>query len=422
MALQDPSDPVLPADPPERGFIYLLACTLSGQAAGTMATMTLPAVAPAVASSFGVPSSVIGYQISLLAGAMLVSLVFGGNLSTRWGASRVHQVGLALLIGGCFVATGPHIAFFFASAILLGLGYGLLTPSASHLLMRFTPAHRRNLLFSVKQTGVPLGGIGAALIAPAVATAFGWRWSLAVSAVLMGVLIVLLQRQRARWDNDRIPHAPAVVNPLGSIATIWRSRPLRYLSIAGACLVVPQFAISTFTVVLFVEELGYSLVAAGLVLTASQVAGVAGRIFWGWIADVMGDCYKALGALSLVILVGALLCFTLTPAWPMVAACALFFVLGSSASGWNGAFLAEVARLSPRHEISRATGGSLFFVNIGKTLGPLTVAGAYGLVGSYVIAFGLLAVTAIASLACLALGRPSAERTEAASAVRFSGP
>ena len=66
----------------------------------------------------------------------------------------------------------------FGSALALGLGYGLLTPSASHLLARFAPAERRNLIFSLKQTGVPFGGIGAALITPAIAVTFGWRWAL----------------------------------------------------------------------------------------------------------------------------------------------------------------------------------------------------------------------------------------------------
>lgn len=384
-----------------RSFPLLLALTLGSQAAGTMATMTLPAVAPEVAASYGVPSSVIGYQISLLAAAMLFSLVFGGNLSTRWGASRVHQVGLALLTSGVLIATLPHVAFFFVSAIALGLGYGLLTPSASHLLMRFTPNDRRNLMFSLKQTGVPLGGIAAALIAPAVATAFGWRWSLGVSAALMFGLIVLFEPRRAAWDDDRTPETPIVINPLGGIVAIWRNPALRYMSIAGACLVVPQFAISTFTVVLFVEEMGYTLVAAGVVLTASQVAGVAGRVFWGWLADLTRNCYTVLSILSVVMLAAALLCLALTPAWPMALACALFFVFGCTASGWNGAFLAEVARLTPRHEISKVTGGSLFFVNIGKMLGPIAVANAYVLTGSYVIAFALLAVPAAASLACL---------------------
>ena len=256
-----------------------------------------------------------------------------------------------------------------------------------------------------KQTGVPLGGIGAALIAPAVATAFGWRWALMVSALALTLLLVLFERRRTYWDDDRDPSSPIVVNPLGGIVTIWRHRALRYLSLAGAFLVVPQFAISTFTVVLFVEELGYTLVAAGIVLTASQVAGVAGRVFWGWLADVVRSCYTSLSILSVVMLVMSLACFALTPEWPIVVACALFFVFGSTASGWNGAFLAEVARLTPRQSVSQATGGSLFFVNVGKMLGPIAVANMFVLTGSYVTAFGLLAFTAAAALAFLLAAR-----------------
>ena len=72
----------------------------------------------------------------------------------------------------------------------------------------------------------------------------------------------------------------------------------------------------------------------GVVLTASQVAGVAGRVFWGWLADVVRNCYTVLSVLCGVMVAAALLCFAITPAWPMVAACVLFFIFGSTASGW----------------------------------------------------------------------------------------
>jgi predicted MFS family arabinose efflux permease len=388
-----------------REFLFLLPTMLAGQAVGTMATMTLPAVAPAVAASYGVSSSVIGYQISLLAAAMLVALAFGGNLSTRWGACRVQQVALTLLLCGCAIAIVPHVAFFFASALFLGLGYGLLTPSASHLLMRFTPPERRNLLFSLKQTGVPLGGMLSAMIAPVIASRFGWRWPLLLVAVCLALLIVLLQSRRGRWDDDRKPSAPGSQNPLDGVVTIWRERRLRYLSIAGACLVVPQIGISTFTVVLFAEEVGYTLVAAGTVLAASQIAGIAGRVFWGWIADVARNCYTALAILAAVMLCGSLSCFFIAPGWPLAAACALFFVLGATAAGWSGAFLAEVARIAPPSAVGRATGGSLFFVNVGKLLGPILMTTAYALSGSYAATFGLLALLAAAALTCLLTGR-----------------
>lgn len=85
----------------------------------------------------------------------------------------------------------------------------------------------------------------------------------------------------------------------------------------------------------------------------------------------------------------------------MIAACALFFVMGSTASGWNGAFLAEVARLVPRDTISTATGGSLVYVNSGKAVGPIVFANVALLTGDYAMTFALLAVPAAAGLWCL---------------------
>jgi MFS family permease len=392
---------------PQRGpgFGYLLATLLAGQTFGTMATMMLPAVAPKVAETYGVSSSVIGYQISLLAAAMLVSLVFGGNLSVRWGASRTTQCGLGLLIAGCLIAVLPHVFFFFLAAVALGLGYGVITPSASHMLMRFTPARRRNLVFSFKQTGVPLGGVGAALITPAVAVTAGWQWALAGNALMMFALLFLLEKGRAHWDDDRRPDVRLVVNPFGGIVTIWRHAALRLLSIAGGLFVIVQICLSTFTVVLFVEQMRLGLIEAGVVLTASQVGGVCGRVFWGWLADSVRNCYTVLSMLAAVMCAAALACAAITPAWPLLLSCALFFVFGSTASGWNGAYLAEVARLAPRQSVSSATGGSLFFVNVGKLLGPIAFTKVYLVGGSYAAAFALLAIPAAGGLACLLAAR-----------------
>ena len=50
--------------------------------------------------------------------------------------------------------------------------------------------HGRFLVFYL------LCGIAAALVAPAVALAFGWRWSLLLSAVLVSCAVVMMQRGR----------------------------------------------------------------------------------------------------------------------------------------------------------------------------------------------------------------------------------
>ena len=58
-------------------FAFLMITLLAGQTAGTMGTTMIPSVAPKVAQTYGIPSALVGYQISLLACAMIVALAFG---------------------------------------------------------------------------------------------------------------------------------------------------------------------------------------------------------------------------------------------------------------------------------------------------------------------------------------------------------
>ena len=50
------------------------------------------------------------------------------------------------------------------------------------MLTRFTPPQHRNLMFSVKQAGVPLGGMIGGLALPPLIEAMGWRLAAVVVA------------------------------------------------------------------------------------------------------------------------------------------------------------------------------------------------------------------------------------------------
>jgi MFS family permease len=384
-------------------FGVLVALLIGAQTTGTVATATLPAIAPHVAQAIGVSSHLVGYQISLIAAAMLVSLAFGGNLGRRFGACRVTQVALGFAAGGALLCASGELVLIGIGSVLMGLGYGTMTPAASHLLMRFTPVSRRNLVFSIKQTGVPLGGILAAAIQPAIAVHAGWVYTLLVVAVAALVIAIAMQSMRARWDDDRDVGVAPIANALDGIGAVWKHASLRQLSLAGAALVIVQISLTTFTVVMFVEELGYSLVAAGFILTVSQVGGVVGRIFWGWLADRIGSCLFALGLLCVLMGVSAVSCALFTSTTPIVWVYLSLFVLGATASGWNGAYLAEIARSSPAGAIAAATGASLFVVNIGKLAGPIVFAQAMLWFQSYRATFAALALPAAFALLCVYL-------------------
>jgi MFS family permease len=390
---------------PPRQFLTLVGVLTVAHTIGTISVLTLPAIAPVAARAYGVPVYMIGYQASLIALGIVVALVFGGNLSLRWGATRVNQAGLVLLGVGAAALSVPSLVTVVPAALAIGIGYGALTPSASHVLIRFTPAHRRNVVFSFKQSGVPLGGAIAALLMPILAVSAGWQrplWLVAAAALGMALAI---ERWRPRWDDDRQPATPLASNPFGAVGIIWRRPRLRLMALAGAGIVASQVCMQNYTVAMFVEQFGLPLVHAGWILTFAQAGGVCGRLFWGWLADRRRDALSVLAWLAATLVGATAATGTLVFGWPAPLVYALFFVLGTTASGWNGAFLGEVARAAPPGQVCPATGGALFFVNVSSIAAPIAFAGAFGLLGSYSASFGLLVLPAVAALFCLQRAR-----------------
>lgn len=388
-----------------REFLTLVGNLTLAHTIGTVAVLTLPAIAPIAAKSYGVPVYMIGYQASLISIGITIALMFGGNLSMRWGPTRVNQVGLVLMACGAALLSVPSLVTVLPASLSLGIGYGAMTPSSSHVLVRFTPAHRRNIVFSFKQSGVPGGGMLAAISMPAVAVTFGWQWALWGEAMALVIMALVLERWRARWDDDRDPTTPLAANPIGAVGIIWRIPRLRLMACAGASIVASQVCMQNYTVAMFYEQFSVPLVQAGWILTVAQVGGVCGRLFWGWYADRRRDALLVLTFLALTLIAATLGTATLSFGWPHALVFPLFFVLGATASGWNGCFLGEVARLAPTGQVSPATSGALFFVNVSSIAAPMLFALAFTASASYSASFGLLTIPAVVALCCLRVAR-----------------
>lgn len=384
----------------------------------TYAAMTAlfpAAMAPAVAAALDIPAAAVGLQISLVyCGAMVSSLV-GGALTRRTGACRASQIALVFLGGGAVLAAVPTVLTFAAASLLIGLGYGLTNPAASHLLARFAVPARRGLVFSIKQTGVPLGGVLAGALAPTLAVVVGWQMALVSLVLVAAVAGLMLQLRRVAWDHDRDRGAPWLGSPLCDIRLVWANRALRYLSLAGLCFAAVQLSVAAFTVTLLVEDLRVSLVHAGFVMAAVQTAGVVGRVAWGWVADTLRSGVMALVLATLLTIAAAVLTSLIKPGWPLPLTASIFCVLGFSALGWNGVYLARVAHLAAPDSVASASGGSLFFTFSGVLLGPPAFAGLHLILESYTRGFAALAGVAAAGLLMVLHGERSAGRAIARS-------
>ncbi len=379
---------------------------LAVQALTSQASLTFATVAPRLAEDLGRPGQEIGYLVSITyAGAMLSSVYAAGPLA-RTGAMRFSQAAVLLAALGAGLAALGTLWSLAVGSFVIGLGYGMTNPAAAVLLTRVALERHRNLMFSVKQTGVPVGGVLAAVMAPPLTERFGWQAALLAVVALSVLLVAALAPLVARWDTDRRPRAPLLGPRLGGIAVIAGSLPLRWLALATFCFAAIQLCLLSFTPTLLHIEGGMSLIEAGSLFIAVHLAGTAGRIFWGVVADRWMGGLAVLVAVGLLMALASLLLAAYEAGWPLSLLLAVLALYGMTAVGWNGVFNSEVARRAPDGRVADATGGILFFAFTGVLLGPAAFALLYGWLGAYTATFGsLAAIAVIGALAVLRIAR-----------------
>ena len=392
-------------DYPPRTVAAVVGATTAAQVAGAMGAAVFPVIAPELARTLGVESSLIGYQMSVIYGAAMLGSMLFTWMVARYGGCRTTQVGMACCVIGMAVALHGSVWSLVIASVFIGAAMSINLPAAAHLLFRFSPPQHRNFIFSLKQTGVPLAWALMAVIAPAVTLVWGWRWALV--SVLLSALITMLAMQLPRrgWDDDRRPDLPVQARVFDGVLLVWRMPALRWLGVASFCLAFIQLCVSTFTVVMLVGEGGYTLVEAGLMLSVAQIFGVLGRIAWGWFADRSGDCMAALQYLTLGSVACCAAVFFFTPDWPVWLTALLYAVFGATAIGWNGLYTAEVARRSPPGQVSLVTGGAMVWNFAGILTGPTAFTLAYKGIGSYTTTFGTVIVIAVLTLFALHAGK-----------------
>ncbi len=388
-----------------------LVVTIAVQAVVSLAAIAAPVMAPAVAETTGIAVTRVGLFVGIMyLAASLMSLI-SGDLVARFGPIRTSQIALVLCAAGLVVGAAGSPATFVLASILIGCAYGPVTPASSAILVRNTPVHRMGWTFSLKQTGVPMGGMLAGIVVPGLVPAVGWQaTALVIAAICVGVA-VLTETIRAPFDETR--DVARAINPRASLRALKRVLAvpkIRDLGLASFVFGAMQLCLTTFLILYLTGVQDMTLARAGSILALAQLAGVVGRLGWGWTADRFVRPRPLLGVLGLISGATSLGLALAGPIMPAAVVTALAVVFGATAIGWNGVFLAEVARLAPEGEAGTVTGASLFLTYLGVVFGPpafAMVAGADGDFGSGYLAAGAV-MAAVGAL--LLVSRPDAKR------------
>jgi MFS family permease len=360
------------ADQEPRMPIWPLLATVAVQTLATMALYSMPTLAPEVARDLNINGALVGGFVATAYGVGIVSALLSPGLIRRHGGVRATQAVLLAAAGMLTIAAcSGGIAGIAFAAVVLGCGYGAAAPASTHLLVPHTPRSIFNLVMSLRQIGVPLGGVFAALILPPLAIILGWRGSLLMELVPVFLLILSMELPRRHWDADRDPG----VRPWGRtiLQPFALLRDKRFIRLSASCFIYSglQLCFVAFMTVHLTTVVGIDLVRAGQMLAVYQIAGSVSRPIWGWIADRYLTPMRTLAVHGVGMSIAALLAGQFGSNWSEAQIFMVVLLAGCTAGGYTGVAYAVYASLGGARRTEASGLGTALMFSGGLLIPPL---------------------------------------------------
>jgi sugar phosphate permease len=410
--VEPPSVASVPGAPAAPRFRWVaLALATAGHASGSIAALAVAPLAPFLLDAFGLSRAQVGL--------LLPAVYLGGVLMAVPAGWLTERLGVGLPLAGGLVAVGtmaaltalaPSFSAVLACLVIAGFGFSVLNPTTGKAVYDWFPARERGVAMGIKQAGLTLGGIVAALSLPPIAAALDWGASTAAAgatAVAVALVVALVYRAPA----VRHPARPAEAARLRALGPFLRRRGVAVIFAAGLALSIAQSSVLGYLALFVRETFAVSSVEAARLLALAHLGGVAGRLGWGVLSDRLFLGRRRPG-LAINALVGALayVGFAFGDRLPLAAAAALAFVAGVGAFGWVGLYFALVAEIGGAAAAGLLTGLATVFAWSGVLVGPPLFGWMLALTASYRWPWLVLAALALVVAAVLPRLRPLVDR------------
>ncbi len=251
---------------------------------------------PSLEARHGIPLTEASLLSSMPSWGMVATLVLWGYVLDRVGERTVLTVGSALTAAAAYAAASSHsMALTGIYLFLGGMASASCNAAGGRLVSAWFPPHQRGLAMGIRQTAQPLGISLGALVIPELSER-GPHQGLMFLAVMCTVAAVasaigIIDPPR---KSRRTATQAELANPYRGSSALWRIH-----AVAGL-LMVPQTVTVTFVLVWLMNHRGWSVAAAGALLTLSQVLGALGRIAVGRWSDRVGSRMRPVRTIAVV--------------------------------------------------------------------------------------------------------------------------
>lgn len=382
----------------------ILALICVSHIIGAAAQYGINTLAPFYQDELGLSRAQVGLFFSAFYLAMTGASFGTGWLADRFGVRKTTLLG-HLGLGVCTIAAAisPSFELACASFFLAGFGYSFLNPASTIGVMTWFDRDERATAMGAKQTGVPAGGVVAALLAPSLVLLIGWRGSLAALGIinfLFGFIYSSLWREppNVSMAESRRADGATTAPPLN----VWALLPI---SCATAIYLIGQMVLITYLPLYLKDVMGYSPYWASQTLALTQAGAMLGRVGWGVASDrLFGGRRKIVLiviGVSSVIFIGAL--GLMTRDSPASLLLPILFLAGVSIVGYQGVSYALIGEISGKARTGAGL-GMMITINAGAaTLGTPLFGYIVDRTGSYGMAWQILAALVTLGIVGVAL-------------------
>jgi len=350
----------------------VLAVATFAQAASCFFVQGIGALSLELRADLGLGAAQLGLLLSASQLVPLLGLSVAGQLLDR------HDERWVVGIGGCVIAAGlctgvvaVGYAPLLVALLIVGAGYSTVQPGGSKSVAGWFGPSQRGLAMGIRQAGLPLGGVLAAAVLPAVARASGLRMSLVVGA------LAALLGAAAFMGLYRRPLAPPAAYPVRAVpvevqstrqrpfAAGWRllrAPAISELVLSGMCMVSVHGAVAMLAVSYLNTASSIASGPAALVYAGVQAMGAVGRIGLAAFSDRRWGGRHSTVRASMVAAIGGMALLMTTAGRVPAVAVAAFLWLGFFGIGWYGPWVAHLVESAPPDRTGFAL-GSVMAVN-----------------------------------------------------------
>lgn len=302
----------------------ILAVAFIASVAAPLNQFKVAPVMPVLMEAFQLSMASAGMLMSIFAITGFILALPAGMIVQRFGLKMTGLIAMGCLVVGSVIgALSTSSGLMLFSRLIEGVGMGLIAVAAPAAIAMWFPPSKQGAPMGIWATWVPVGSVLMFILAPAMATAFGWQsiwWFAAAFSALAFVLVAAFMR-----PPPAMAEGPADGPGAGEAPNLGKALANRNIWLLGLMFGFFNLALismNTFYPTFLSTELGYSMANASFVTSLTMIVVIFSAPLAGVLSDKIGSRKLVFTIPFIVVAIMMIFPFTITgwmiPAWTIL--------------------------------------------------------------------------------------------------------